>query len=89
SKSGLKALYYKALAHFLPTLLSTMPRLKEGNMWITLFKEKGVDLSKNILVTSTYNEKRNWCGMLADICVITNVRNELTNNLGGTSFSTQ
>ncbi|AMW16740.1 hypothetical protein [Glaesserella parasuis] len=57
-------------------------RLKEGNMWITLFKEKGVDLSKNILVTSTYNEKRNWCGMLADICVITNVRNELTNNLG-------
>ncbi|HJF73224.1 MAG TPA: hypothetical protein K8W15_03335, partial [Gallibacterium anatis] len=25
SKSGLKALYYKALAHFLPTLLSTMP----------------------------------------------------------------
>ncbi|MCT8685647.1 hypothetical protein KZ320_05230, partial [Glaesserella parasuis] len=64
-------------------------RLKEGNMWITLFKEKGVDLSKNILVTSTYNEKRNWCGMLADIYVITNVRNELTNNLGGTSFSTQ
>lgn len=33
-------------------------RLKEGNMWITLFKEKGVDLSKNILVTSTYNEKK-------------------------------
>ncbi|QKY72060.1 hypothetical protein FLK62_01440 [Glaesserella parasuis] len=27
SKSGLKALYYKALAHFLPTLLSTMPNL--------------------------------------------------------------
>ncbi|MDO9766685.1 hypothetical protein Q7506_01935, partial [Glaesserella parasuis] len=27
SKSGLKALYYKALAHFLPTLLSTMPFL--------------------------------------------------------------
>ncbi|MWQ25382.1 hypothetical protein F9858_09695 [Glaesserella parasuis] len=27
SKSGLKALYYKALAHFLPTLLSTMPLL--------------------------------------------------------------
>ncbi|QKY73220.1 hypothetical protein FLK62_08190 [Glaesserella parasuis] len=25
SKSELKALYYKALAHFLPTLLSTMP----------------------------------------------------------------
>ncbi|MWQ38622.1 hypothetical protein F9854_02820 [Glaesserella parasuis] len=25
SKSGLKALYYKALSHFLPTLLSTMP----------------------------------------------------------------
>ncbi|MWQ41880.1 hypothetical protein F9857_09780, partial [Glaesserella parasuis] len=26
SKNGLKALYYKALAYFLPTLLSTMPR---------------------------------------------------------------
>ena len=49
SKSGLKALYYKALSHFLPTLLSTMPyQLKE---------EEAKQLLKNAIQAAFLNER--------------------------------